>query len=329
MKDAVNILVLVECEQGLPSSVSLEVLGLARRLCDKLESNVVALALGNGLEKVGESLLTYGADQAYMVDAPIFTSYQADAWLPDVLNIIESNMPGVILLGHTTTGADLAPRIAFRLSTSVAMSCIDIRQQENKFAFTRPCYGGKAHEVSTFHSTQAVATIQPKTQDPISPNPKRKGPIICVKSVLDPKKVRTKIVKQVVEENNVDALVNAEIVVAGGGGMKGPEGFRLAHELASTLGGAVGASRVACDLGWCPASYQIGLSGQKVAPRIYFAIGISGTMQHIAGCSNSKVIIAINTDPDAPMFKVAKFGIIGDCHQVLTALTKAIKNIKS
>ena len=320
MIDASGVLVVVENERDEPTSLS--------RLGDEMGVKVAALALGNGLSEIGAELLTHGADRVYLVDDPALDPYQADAWLPDVVEIARSIAPAAILIGHSTTGADLAPRLAFRLDTAVATACIEVRVDAGRLLLTRTCFGGKAHEVSSFVTAPIVATIQPKTQEAMSPDPDWAGEVVAVPSVLTSDAVRTRITERVRDEMDAVALESAEVVVAGGGGMKGPDGFRIAHALAGVLGGVVGASRVACTLGWCPASYQIGLSGRTVAPDLYLAIGISGAGQHLAGCANSKAIVAINSDSNAPIFKAAHFGIVGDCHQILPALIEAIKKIK-
>jgi electron transfer flavoprotein alpha subunit len=328
MMEPSDVLVVVESEAGEPSSLSYEVLGLARRLGDALGGKVAALVLGSGLGEVGTDLLASGADRVYLVDDPALGAYQADAWLPDVVEVARSIAPAAILIGHSTIGADLAPRLAFRLDSAVATACIEVSVEAGRQLFTRPCYGGKAREVSSFVTTPVVATIQPKTQEAVAPDPIRTGEVVAVTSVLTPAAVRTRVTERVHNDQDAVVLESAEAVVAGGGGMKGSDGFRMAHALADVLGGAVGASRVACDLGWCPASYQIGLSGRTVAPDLYLAIGISGAGQHLAGCANSKAIVAINSDPDAPIFKASRFGIVGDCHQIMPALVAAIKKIK-
>ena len=325
---ASGILVVVECDGGQVSSLSTGLLGLARRLCAAAGGTVTALVLGSGLGEVGAELIARGADRVGLVEDSSLDPYQADAWLPDLVKIARSLAPAAILIGHSTVGADLAPRLAFRLDSAVATACIKVTMETGKLLFTRPCYGGKAHEVASFVAAPVVATIQPKTQEPLAPDPARGGEVIAVTSVLNPDAVRTRIIERVRDQADAVPLESARVVVAGGGGMKGPDGFRAAHALADSLGGAVGASRVACDLGWCPASYQIGLSGRTVAPQLYLAIGISGAGQHLAGCANAKTIVAINSDPDAPIFKAARFGIVGDCHQIIPAPTDAIKSVK-
>jgi len=324
MKEA-SILVIVEMTDGHPNNLAYEMLGRTRELADQSGGTVLACVLGCGLDGVGNHLITHGADRAYLVDAGHLAEYQADAWLPDLVNVVRQARPDAAMIGHTPLGADLAPRLAFRLGTTIATSCINVSINDGKLLLTRPCYGGKANEVVSIVTSPAVFTVKPKSFAPRQPRDDRSGEIVRVDSVLDAANVRTKV-REVRRAGGDDArLESANIVVAGGGGMKGPHGFEVVARLAELLGGAVGASRVACDLGWCPPSYQVGLSGKTVAPELYVAIGISGAGQHMAGCANAKTIVAINTDPDAPIFKFATFGVIGDCHALMPALIEQIE----
>ena len=223
-------------------------------------------------------------------------------------------------MGHTPQGADLAPRLAFRLGTTVATACNRVSFEDGKLRVTRPCYGGKAEEVVRFRTDPAVFTLKSKCFEPLPAQECREGEIVCADSVLDPRSIRTQLREVRRDASEGARLETANVVVAGGGGMKGPQGFELIGRLAEMLGGAVGASRVACDLGWCPPARQVGLSGKTVAPELYIAVGISGAGQHMAGCANAKNIVAINTDPNAPIFRFARYGVVGDCHRLVPAL---------
>ena len=323
-----GILVIAEIDGGELSALTSETLGLARRLGDCAGCGVTALVLDKRPGDVGSDMLHRGADRVLLIENPEFGQYQAQAWLPDIVEVVRSVAPEIILVGHSMIGMDLAPRLAFRLETAVAMACVEVAPEDGKLLFTRNCFGGKAREVSSFRTAPIVATIYPKTQKALAPDPSRSGEITDVRSVLDAGSVKTRIVERTRGQNASAALETARVVVAGGGGMKGPDGFHAAEALAGALGGAVGASRLACDLGWCPPDLQIGLSGRTVAPDVYFAVGISGAVQHLAGCANSGVIVAINSDGDAPIFSSSRFGIVGDCHEIMPALTAAIVEIK-
>ncbi len=326
---ASGILVIIETEAGVAAPLGYEILGLARRLGDEQGHDVTAMVLGTGLGEAGKDLPSRGADRVVRIDHPALGNYQADAWLPDIAKTARKLAPALVLSGHSIVGLDLAPRLAFRLESAVTTACIEVAAKDGKLMFTRNCFGGKAREVSSFRTATVVATILPKSQEALPPDPARSGEIVDQNSVLDANAIRTRIVERVRDANTSAALETANIIVAGGGGMKGPDGFRKAGELASALGGAVGASRLACDLGWCAPGLQIGTSGRTVAPELYFAIGISGAVHHIAGCANSKAIVAINSDADAPIYAFSRFGIVGDCHDLMPALTAAVEATKT
>lgn len=329
MSNRSNFFVVAEVSGGRPVGLCHEMLGLARALVDVSGGAVHAGILGSGLDGVAEDLIAHGADTVRVVDAPIFAQYQADAWLPDLVAMIAQARPDAVMAGDTPLGADLAPRLAFRLGTTVATGCNRVRVEGGKLILTRPCYGGKAEEVVSILTSPALFTVKPKSFQPWPKQDKRGGEIVRIDSVLDPASVRTKVREVRVDADDGARLESARTVVAGGGGMKGAQGFELAGRLADALGGAVGASRVACDLGWCPRSLQVGLSGRTVAPELYIAIGISGAAQHLSGCANAKTIVAINTDPNAPIFRFARYGVVGDCHQVMPALIEKIEALRN
>lgn len=320
-----SMFVVVEMSDGRPISLAYEMLGRARELADGSGERVLACVLGRELDGVAAELIAHGADCVYLVDAALLADYQADAWTPDLVNVIRQAQPAAVMIGHTLVGADLAPRLAFRLGTAVATSCTEVSEDDGKLLLTRPCYGGKANEVVSITTLPAVFTVKPKSLAARPAQNGRTGEVVRVDAVLDPATVRIKV-REIRRDASAGArLESANIVVAGGGGMKGPQGFEVVARLAELLGGAVGASRVACDLGWCPPSYQVGLSGKTVAPELYLAIGISGAGQHMAGCANAKTIVAINTDADAPIFKFATYGVVGDCHALMPALIEQIE----
>lgn len=322
-------LVIVEHENGAATSLTLELLGLARRLvADGVR--VVAACLGAGIaDGVAKRLIANGADDVVVVDDPLLEPYQADAWLPDAVAIARHRAPTAILLPHTPMGADLAPRLAIRLDTTVATGCVDARSVDGVLRFTRPCYGGNATEIVSFRSAPAVATIKAKSQDALPGDDRRHGKVERWPATVTGDGVRTRITARTRADGTAGRLENAKVVVSGGRGIGGPEGFGNARILAELLGGAVGASRVACDLGWCPPSWQVGLSGKTVAPDLYIALGISGAGQHMAGCGNARTIVAVNTDSNADIFKSAHFGIVGDCREILPALIAEIGKTRS
>lgn len=320
-----NLLIIGELLDARAVDLCYEMLGLARSLADASGGMVHFGIIGSGLEGVAEDLIAHGADKVYVVDSPNLAQYQADAWLPDLAAIISRVRPDAVLLGHSLLGADLGPRLAFRLGTTLATGCIQVAVEGGRLLLTRPCYGGMAEEVVSILTSPAVFTVKSKCFEPIPKRDRHAGVIVRLDSILDPASVRTKIRAVRRDAGDGGLLESARTVVAGGGGMKGAHGFELAGRLATILGGAVGASRLACDMGWCPPSFQVGLSGKTVAPDLYIAVGISGAGQHMAGCANSKTIVAINIDRDAPIFRFAKYGVVGDCHQIFPALIERVE----
>jgi len=309
------------------TGLTTEMLGLARRLSDELGGPVSAVTFGKNLQSLSQPLYWQGADEVILVEGCNLEPYQADAWLPDLVKVIQDYTPKVVLIEHTVIGMDLAPRLAFRLDTSVAMGCERVAVKGEKILFTRACYGGKVLEEISFANNPSVATVKAKTQTSLMPDYCRTGNLTVVSSSVTDAQIRTRILdrNRVVSEGI--RIEHAKVVVAGGGGLGGSEGFEILTELASVLGAALGASRVACDLGWCPPHYQIGLSGKTVAPNLYIAIGISGAGQHMAGCTNAKFIVAINSDADSPIFHCSDFGVVGDYEQLVPALAKEIQKL--
>jgi electron transfer flavoprotein alpha subunit len=236
--------------------------------------------------------------------------------------------PAAILVGQTDAGRDLAPSLAFRLGTTVAMDCVELDVMDGKVAMTRPCYGGAARAVHTSKTMPQMATLRPKSNDPLAKDASRKGEVVTVSASLDASAMRTKVLDRKKVEATGIRLEDADVVVCGGRGIGGAEGFQTLDALASVLGGAVGVTRAVCDMGWRPVSEQIGLTGKVVGPTLYFAIALSGASQHMAGCSGAKNIVAINKDPEANIFKSARFGIVGDYKQVMPALLEAVKKAK-
>ena len=325
-----GVLVVVEVAESQPVDLGLEMLGLARQLIDSLGGVVTAVAFGAGLENLGDILIAHGADQVLVNDNTRFADFHAEAWLPDLSKIISEVAPDIVLIGHSEPGTDLAPRLAFRLDVDVATGCESIEIINGQPHMTRSCFGGLAREVVTFSKTPALATIRSKSQQAIEPMMERVGEVQQVSSILDESSIRTRVVSREREEAVGGVkMENAKVVIGGGVGLGGPEGFKTLNEIAELVDGAVGASRAACDLDWCPRSYQIGLSGRTVAPELYLAVGISGASHHMAGCGNSKTIVSINSDPKAEIFKSSRFGIVGNSQEIIPALAEEIRKLKA
>ena len=322
---AEGILVIGEVAEGKLSSTTAELLGAARRLG---AGTVSCALLGPDAAGAAQSAVAFGADKVYVVDDVNLTSYTTDGYVQAARKVIEQAAPAAVFLGQTDLGRDLAPALAASLGVGVAMDAIELGWN-GKLTITRPCYGGNARAVNSFTGTPAIATVRPKSQEALEPDASRQGEIVNVAGAVDPSAIRTKVVSRTQAKEEGIRLEDAEVVVAGGRGLGGPENFAGVEELARLLGGAVGVTRAVADLGWRPVSEQVGLTGKVVSPTLYIAIGVSGASQHMAGCSGAKNIVAINKDPDANIFKAARFGIVADFKQVLPPLIEAVRKAKA
>ncbi|MFQ5846490.1 MAG: electron transfer flavoprotein subunit alpha/FixB family protein [Candidatus Methylomirabilales bacterium] len=314
-----GIFVLAKIENGVPSRTTLELLGGAQQLAQGLQEPVCAGLLGHG---DGAALYGYGIDTVYRVDHPLLKEYQADVHLAALERMAETADPRVFLLPGDSLGRDLAARLAFRLQGGIVTEVVDmdVAEADKIPRFHRQAYGGKAMATMVPRTFPVVVTVKPRTFDPAAPAGEEQGKEISVEVPLNPGLARTRLVERVQEESTGVKLEDAPAVVSGGRGLGGPEDFNLLVELARLLKGAVGASRAATDAGWVPSSMQVGQTGKTVSPDLYIAVGISGATQHVAGITGAKTIVAINSDPEAPIFKVAHLGIVGDYKAVLPPL---------
>jgi electron transfer flavoprotein alpha subunit len=325
---AEGVLVIGEIQDGALVGITAEMLGAARRIAD-VQGGLVNLALfGEGAEALAQDGIAAGADLVYTEDNAAFSDYLPERWLAAAQTAVDFADPAVVLIGATTPGRDLAPRLAFRLNTGLAVDILSFEVEGEKVRWTRPCYGGAARAEILISEMPQIATVRAKSQEPLEPDSSRTGDTIPL-GVEVPANEREKILSKQIEEKEGLQLEDADIVVSGGRGLGGPEGFQVVEELAAVLGGAVGASRAACDLGWYPPSQQVGLTGKTVSPELYFAVAISGASQHMSGMAGSKNVIAINKDPDSNMVKSARYAIIGDYKQVVPALINEVKKLKS
>lgn len=321
-----GVLIVAELAAGQPTSLARELLGLARRLVERIGGTVCAACPGADGKALAE-LIAHGADRVYAAGGPPVTDYESDGWTDLVAAAVRDARPSAVLIGHTTSGADLAPRLAFRTEAGVATGCVAVNAEDGALRFTRPCYGGNVRETVSFRTAVAVATVRGGCYDALARDPQRKGEIATIE--LDRGARRLRVIERQRESGGEVRLEDARVVVAGGRGLNGPEGFELLAELARELRGAVGASRVPCDLGWCPHSMQIGLTGKTVTPELYIAVGISGAGHHMAGCGNARNIVAINTDADAAIYKDARWGIVGDYRKVVPSFIAAIRELRA
>jgi len=315
-----GVLILAEVADGKIAGVTQELVGAAQRLN---AGPVSAMLLGSGVEGAASQIT--GVEKVYVVDNAALAQYTTGGYTAAAAAVAQQADPAVILLGQTNVGRDLGPALAYKLGTAVAMDTIALEMKDGKLHTTRPAYGGSARAVNGFATSPAVATVRPKSQDAAEGG--SAGAVVKVDADLSG--VRTRVVERKVATSEGVRLEDAEVVVSGGRGVGGPEGFAPIEELAKLMGGAVGASRAVADLGWRPVSEQVGLTGKVVSPTLYIAVAISGASQHMAGCSGSKNIVAINKDADANIFKTARFGIVGDYKQVMPPLIEAIKKAKA
>ena len=324
------IIVFAEQRDGRIKKVSHEVLAEGKRLAGKLGTTVHAVLLGHGVEALAGELAEYGADEIHLADHPLLAAYSAEGYRRVLADLALALQPSAILLGATALGKDLAPRLAARLGTGLLSDCTGLEMDaEGRVTGVRPMYGGKVwSRVEALLPGPAVATLRPNLFAPQAPEAGRTVPIRKVEAALDPKDLRA-VVKEILASTETKVeLTEAQIIVSGGRGLKAPEHFKLIEDLAESLGGAVGASRAAVDAGWKPHAFQVGLTGKTVSPALYIACGISGAIQHLAGMSGAKYIVAINKDPNAPIFKVADAGIVGDLFEVIPLLIEEIRKIR-
>ena len=313
-------------EDGKLHPVTAELIGVAQRLG---LSPVTCALLGSGVEGLAKECIEHGATKVIIVDDPLLADYQSDAYVPVAERIAREVDPAVALMGLTMQGRDLAPRLAQRLDTAVVMDCVAFEMKGDKLVAERPCYGGAARAKYTINGTPQMATVRVKAQEPAERDASRQGEIVKQAVGIGPDAVRTKIIDRRKEKAEGVRLEDAKVVVSGGRGLGGPEGFQPLEELAAILGGAVGASRAVCDLGWYPVAAQVGLTGKVVTPDLYIAVGISGASQHMAGISSVKNIVAINKDADASIFKSSRYAVVGDWKDIVPAFTEKVRELKA
>jgi len=328
IKDYKGIWVFLEQMNGKVQSVAYELLGKAQELSKKLGCDVSGVLIGNKLGDQLDELIFCGADNIYLIEAPELANFQDEPYTNILVELIKKYKPEIFLCGATNIGRSLISRVAINIKAGLTADCtgLDIDPDKKILLQTRPAFGGNimATIISPNYRPQ-MATVRHKVFQPLDPDKKRKGKIIreSFDSVLYFS--RTKLLDIVEEIESTVNLSEADIIVSGGRGMGGPENFKFLEELAHVLGAAVGSSRASVDAGWMPYSHQVGQTGRTVAPKIYIACGISGQIQHLVGMQSSKIIVAINKDPEAPIFKVATYGIVGDLFQIVPALTQAFK----
>ncbi|HUM33866.1 MAG TPA: electron transfer flavoprotein subunit alpha [Candidatus Saccharicenans sp.] len=322
-----GVWVWVEQYNHQAGSISWEMMGEGRKLADRRGTTLSACVLGYQAEPIARQAIAYGADRVFLVDDPTLEVYRTDPYARILVELVRKYKPEIFLLGASTRGRDLAGAVATYIYTGLTADCtgLEIEEGTNLLLQIRPAFGGNimATIKCPDHRPQ-MATVRHHVFEMPVPDESREGQIIRETPVLPEDRIASKVLDLIVEKNEVN-LADAKIIVSGGRGLKGPEGFTILHELADVLGGAVGASRAAVDAGWISYAHQVGQTGRTVRPDLYIACGISGAIQHQAGMRTSKVIVAINKDPEAPIFQIADYGIVGDLFTVVPALTRALK----
>lgn len=324
-----GVWVFIEQREGIVAPVSLELLGAGRQLADKLGVELCGVLLGDQVSGLVNMLYEYGADKVYLAEHPLLHFYRTETYMKIFVELVQQYKPEIILMGATTTGRDLAGAVATDLATGLTADCtgLDIDLEQRLLLATRPAFGGNimATILCKKHRPQ-MATVRPKVMKMAAPVPGRRGELIISEVNLQEEKLLTKVLEIVKEQGEQVNLQEAEIIVAGGRGLGDRENFRkLCFGLAEAIGGKVGASRAAVEAGWIEQKYQVGQTGVTVAPKIYFALGISGAIQHLVGIRGSDIIIAINSDPEAPIFKECTYGIVGDVFTIVPLLIEQLK----
>jgi electron transfer flavoprotein alpha subunit len=316
--------------ENLPSA-SLEVLAAARKLSDKLgKVNVQSLLLGSDVEVHGETLVQHGADEVLLVSHPSLNRHEGEVMLGVLEAAVQQASPGVILFPHDELGGGhIAPRLAHRLGTGIVTDCTDFDVQNGTIRWLRPVYGGKAMAYMIASGPVQLATMRALALEPLPADPARQGQVQALEIDVASISPQVPIVDQIVAEEEFEGLSldQANIIVSGGRGMEAKENFAVLRELANILGAAVGGSRPAADLGWVPHSHLVGQTGKIVAPNLYIAVAISGAPQHMAGAGSAKTIVAVNKDEDAPIFKVAHIGVVGEWQKVLPTMIEECKKV--
>jgi electron transfer flavoprotein alpha subunit len=326
-----GVWVFIEQNEGVIEGVSLELLGAGRMLADKLDVPLAGVLLGAGVRGLANQVIYYGADEVYVIDHPVLKNYRTESYMKGILLLAEKYKPEIFLYGATPNGKDLASAVATDLSTGLTAdtTMLDIDIENRLFEASRPAFGGNimATILCKKHRPQ-MATVRPKVMKALEPDHSRIGKIIEEEIFLNEEDMRTKVIEIVKDVSKAASLSDAHVIVCGGKGLGDYQNFQVLYEFAEAIGASVGGTRDVVEAGWLPHHLQIGQTGETVTPKIYFAIGVSGAIQHTVGMKNSEIIIAINKDENAPIFDVATYGIVGDAMEIVPKLTAQFKELK-
>ncbi|MFD1737000.1 electron transfer flavoprotein subunit alpha/FixB family protein [Bacillus salitolerans] len=327
-EDYRGVWVFIEVKEGSIVPVSLELLGAGRKLADKRGTELAGVVIGSNVKHISKTVFEYGADTVYVYDDSVFKNYRTESFMKALLDCCEKYKPEIILYGATSTGKDLASAVATDLPTGLTADTteLDVEEDTGLLLASRPAFGGNIMATILCRKYRPqMATVRPKVMKALQPDSSRTGKVVEESIDLKEEDVRTKVLEIVKETSRKARIDEADIVVAGGKGLGNKEGFQLVHQLADVLGAAVGASRDVVEAGWIEHHHQVGQTGVTVTPKLYFAIGISGAIQHLVGMKNSDVIIAINKDPNAAIFQSCHYGIVGDAFEIVPLLIEGFK----
>lgn len=327
-----NLWVFIETEENIVKPVGYELLAPGRELADKMGGKLIAVVIGAEVSDIAKQAIAYGADEAILVEGDEYFNYSTDAYSYAMKTLVDKYKPSTILIGATNNGRDLGPKMACDLNTGLTADCtmLDYDTEEGNMVWTRPAFGGNlmAMILCPDHRPQ-LGTVRPGIFKKPVVDETRTGNILREDIHIAPENIRTKLIERVKEVAEAVNLEEAEIIVAGGRGVGSPEGYNIIKELAAELNATPAASRALVDAGWIPHAYQVGQTGKTVSPKLYIACGISGAVQHAAGITGSDCIVAINKDPDAPIFDVADYGIVGNLFEIIPQLIAEIRKLRS
>lgn len=325
-----NVWIFAEQREGKIAPVVIELLGEGRKLAKEVDAELCAILLGKDVDGLAKELITFGADKVYVADDALLEKYTTDAYTKVIKDAIDEIKPEIMLFGATHIGRDLAPRIASRVGTGLTADCtkLEIDPEDKKIKQTRPAFGGNimATIICPNHRPQ-MSTVRPGVMDKAEKDETRTGEVIALDYKITQDDIRTTVLETVKTKKDLVSLTDANVIVSGGLGLGGPEGFEMLKKLADKLGGVVGSSRAAVDAGWIDHSHQVGQTGTTVKPNLYIACGISGAIQHLAGMQSSDFIIAINKNPAAPILEIADYGVVGDLHEIVPMLIEKLDSV--
>lgn len=329
LADYQDVWVIAEQNEGKIHPVTIELIGEGRKLADALGKNLVAVVPGEDIDAEIQKLLHYSLDKVIYIKHPLLKEFSTEGYSLSISELILKGKPEVVLLGATSIGRDIAPRIAGKVGTGLTADCtkLEIDESDNKLLQTRPAFGGNLMATIVCPKNRPqMSTVRPGVMEKAVYSETIRGEAEIFVPSLSEEDIRTELIDKVKGNKKKVNLIDAKVIVSGGRGLKTPEGFTLIRELAETVKGEVGSSRACVDAGWIEHLHQVGQTGTTVRPDLYIACGISGAIQHLAGMSDSKYIVAINKDPNAPIFKVCDYGIVGDVYEVVPAMIEAIQN---